>query len=57
MERNGIIGPMDGAKPREVLANNYEDDEESEGSFVFNEQSESKDDKSKYNSNDMDIDD
>lgn len=28
MERNGIIGPMDGAKPREVLANNYEEDDE-----------------------------
>ena len=25
MEREGIIGPADGAKPREVLARNYDD--------------------------------
>jgi S-DNA-T family DNA segregation ATPase FtsK/SpoIIIE len=25
MEREGIVGPADGAKPREVLVRNYED--------------------------------
>ena len=37
--------------------NDYGNDEESEGSFDFKEQSESKDEKSNDNSNDMDVDD
>ncbi|MGI6680947.1 MAG: DNA translocase FtsK 4TM domain-containing protein [Bdellovibrionota bacterium] len=28
MERNGIVGPMDGAKPREVFAAEYDDEDE-----------------------------